>query len=43
VVPFAIDAVAGVTVMEASAAGVTVNDAVPVIVPEAAVMVTGPP
>jgi hypothetical protein len=43
VVPFAIDAVAGVTVMEVSAAGVTVRDAVPVIAPEVAVMVTGPP
>ncbi len=40
VVPFAIEAEAGVTVMEVSVALVTVNDAVPVMAPDVAVMIT---
>lgn len=34
---------AGLTVMELRVAGVTVSEVVPVMVPEVAVMVTGPP
>jgi hypothetical protein len=40
VVPFAIEAEAGATVMEVSVALVTVNDAVPIMAPDVAVMVT---
>src|SRR5260221_10419417 len=37
------DALAGVTVIYVSAAAVTVSEAVPVMAPDAAVRVTGPP
>ena len=42
-VPRATDGLAGVTVIETSVAGVTLTEAVPLTVPFAAVMVTGPP
>jgi hypothetical protein len=41
-VPFAIEALAGVTEMEVKTAGVTVNAADPLIEPDLAVMVEGP-
>ena len=41
--PAAIVAAFGLTVIEVSAADVTVREAVPVMAPEVAVMVTGPP
>jgi hypothetical protein len=43
VLPFAMDAEAGVTVIETSEGPVTVSEAVPLIAPEVAVIVTGPP
>jgi hypothetical protein len=43
VVPFAIVAEAGVTAIDTSVWTVTVREAVPVVLPEVAVMVTGPP
>src|SRR5260221_8103722 len=43
VFPTATDALAGVTVIDVSAAAVTVSEAVPAMAPEVAVRVTGPP
>src|SRR5258708_9326907 len=43
VFPTATDALAGVTVIDVSAAAVTVSEAVPAMAPEGAVRVTGPP
>jgi hypothetical protein len=43
VLPFAIELLAGATAIETSPGPLTVSEAVPVIVPEVAVMVTGPP
>ena len=42
-VPFAMDALEGVTAIDTSVGLVTVSEAVPVIAPEAAVIVSGPP
>jgi hypothetical protein len=41
-VPFEIDAVAGVTEMEVNTGGFTVNAAEPLMVPEAAVIIVPP-
>jgi hypothetical protein len=43
VFPTATDVLAGVTVIDVSAAAVTVSEAVPAMAPEVAVRVTGPP
>ena len=43
VLPFAIEVLAGATAIDTRAGPVTAREAVPVMVPDVAVMVTGPP